>query len=113
MCVYTLFAQNPSMIAKHSLVESQIRHANLAIRLDGYVWPASCLAIAHMQIYLETIISSVNPVYVGNGSEVYNTDIYVPAKTHLTTTKRYFPLDKILHRIQYSIPKNITIHYII
>ena len=60
-CIYDLFIKNPDRIAKFCLVETKIRHTNLAVSLEGYMWSISSMATPKLQIrcptdtYLEKI----------------------------------------------------------
>ena len=89
--VYTLFIKVCELIDKHCLVNSCTRHANLANYMDGYIWSVTHLATECIQIHCleethtETIIPPLMSIYVVNGCEGYNNNIYIPAKTDLTS----------------------------
>ena len=43
-CIYALFIKDSARIAKFCLVETKVRHANLAVSLEGYMWAISSMA---------------------------------------------------------------------
>ena len=43
-CIYALFIKDTGKITKYCLVETRIRHANLAVSLEGYMWAISSMA---------------------------------------------------------------------
>ena len=77
-------------------VDSHIRHANLALNLDGYIWAISSLASDKIQVccleetHLVPFVPPLALIYIGNGCKGYNTNIYIPSKTDLTSENRYF-----------------------
>ena len=90
-CVYALFERNQTRIGKYCVVSTKLRHANLAQSLDGYMWAVSPLQEEKVQVrcLTETHIEVVKPpltmLYVGNGCEAYSTNIFIPAKSELTS----------------------------
>ena len=90
-CIYALFERNYTRIGKYCMVDTKMRHANLAESLDGYMWAISPLQEEKVQIrcLTETHIEVVKPpltmLYVGNGCEAYSTNIFIPAKSELTS----------------------------
>ena len=80
------------------------RHANMAQSLDGYLWAVSSLKEEKMRIkcledsHLEDIKPPLMIVYVGNGCEGYSSNLFIPAKSELTSedetlTRHVFFLD--------------------
>ena len=73
------------------MVETKIRHANLAVNLDGYMWAVSSLVGEKLQIrcltdtYIEEITPPLKIIYIGNGCEGYSSSITIPAKSELTS----------------------------
>ena len=90
-CVYALFINNEECIVKNCNLRAINRTTNLAYSLDGYLWAISALATEKLQIrcVMETHIMTIKPplqiVDVGNGCKAYSTNIYIPAKSELTT----------------------------
>ena len=74
------------------MVETKVRHANLAVSLEGYIWAISSMATTKLQIrcltdtYLEEITPPLKIIYIGNGCEGYSNTITIPAKSELTST---------------------------
>ena len=91
-CIYALFIKDPDRIATFCLVETKVRHANLAVSLEGYMWAISSMATTKLQIrcltdtYLEEITPPLKIIYIGNGCEGYSNTITIPAKSELTST---------------------------
>ena len=87
--MYALFIKACELINQHCLDDSNTRHVNLAISLDGYIWPVSSLATEHIQIccleeaHLETIMLQLTLINVGNGCDIYTSNIYNPCKPEL------------------------------
>ena len=69
-----------------------MRHVNYAQSLDGYMWAVSPLTTDKLQIrcLTETSVEVIKPplqiVYIGNGYEGYSPNVYIPAKSELTST---------------------------
>ena len=65
--------------------------ANRAQSLDGYLWAVSSLKKKKMQVrcLLDTHVVDIKPpltiIYVGNGCEAYSNNLYIPAKSELTS----------------------------
>ena len=91
-CIYALFIKDQDKVATFCLVETKVRHANLAISLEGYMWAISSMATTKLQIrcltdtYLEEITPPLKIIYIGNGCEGYSNTITIPAKSELTST---------------------------
>ena len=50
-CMYSLLHKNHNKIMNNCLVDSHIRHANLAISLEGYIWAIGSLATEKVFIH--------------------------------------------------------------
>ena len=91
-CVYTLFINDYNRTRRGCLLKTLARTTNLAYSLDGYLWAIRVLAAEQLQIrcVMETHIITIKPplqiVNVGNGCEASSANIYMPAKSELTTT---------------------------
>ena len=65
-CMYALFIRNQDLVREQCLVDSCIRHADLALNLDGYIWTISSLASDSIQVHcleethLEPIVPPLN-----------------------------------------------------
>ena len=86
------------------MVDTKVCCANIAESLDGYMWAVSPLKEEKIQIRCptETTIQIVKPpltmLHVGNGCEAYSANIFIPAKSELTShdsqlTRHTFFLD--------------------
>ena len=90
-CIYALYERNYDKIGEFCVINTRERHVNMAQSLDGYMWAVSPLQAEKIQIrYLtKTTIEMVKPpltmLYVGNGCEAYSTNIFIPAKSELTS----------------------------
>ena len=90
-CSYALFAQDQNKIRQYCAINTQKRDANKAQSLDGYLWAVSSLKKEKMQVrcLLDTRIVDIKPpltiIYVGNGCEAYSNNLYIPAKSELTS----------------------------
>ena len=91
-CIYALFINDKDHIEKNCALRTINRTTNLAYSLDGYLWAISAFATEKLQIrcVMETHVVTIKPplqiVDVGNGCEAYSANIYIPAKSELTTT---------------------------
>ena len=90
-CSYALFVHNHSKIRQYCAINTQKWDANRAQSLDGYLWAVSSLKKEKMQVrcLLDTHVVDIKPsltiIYVGNGSEAYSNNLYIPAKSELTS----------------------------
>ena len=90
-CAYALFAQDQNKIRQYCAINTQKQDANRAQCLDGYLWAVSSLKKEKMQVrcLLDTHIVDIKPpltiIYVGNGCEAYSNNLYIPAKSELTS----------------------------
>ena len=91
LCSYALFAQDQNKIREYCAINTQKRDANRAQCLDGYLWAVSSLKKEKMQVrcLLDTHVVDIKPpltiIYVGNGCEAYSNNLYIPAKSELTS----------------------------
>ena len=103
-CVYALFKRDYHKIGEYCVIKTKERHANIAQSLDGYVWAISPMQEEKIQLrcLTQTTIKVVKPpltiLYVRNGCEAYSANIYIPAKSELTShdpelTRHVFFLD--------------------
>ena len=73
------------------MIETEETHTNTVQSLDGYMWAISSLREEKIQIrcLLETMAEIIKPpltiLYVRNGCEAYSTNIYIPAKSEITS----------------------------
>ena len=90
-CSYALFAQDQNKVRQYCAINTQKRDANRAQSLDGYLWAVSSLKKEKMQVrcLLDTHVLDIKPpltiIYVGNGCEAYSNNLYIPAKSELTS----------------------------
>ena len=74
------------------MTNTKIRHVNYTQSLDGYMWAINPLTTDKLQIHCltETFVEIIKPplqiVYIGNGCEGYSPNVYIPAKSELTST---------------------------
>ena len=89
--MYSLFQKDHNKIMNYCLVDSHMRHANLAISLEGYLLAISSLSIEMLFIhciknmYVQTIYSPLTIVYIGSGCKAYSNQIKIPAQYKLTS----------------------------
>ena len=82
-CIYALFIQDQNKIREYC--------ANKAQSLDGYLWAVSSLKKEKIQIkcLIDTHVVDSRPpltiIHVGNGCETYSNNLYIPAKSELTS----------------------------
>ena len=90
-CTYALFVQDQNKIRQYCAINTQKRDANRAQSLDGYLWAVFSLKREKMQVrcLLGTHVIDIKPpltiIYVGNGCEAYSSNLYIPAKSELTS----------------------------
>ena len=103
-CVYALYKQDTERIGTYCTIVTTYRHANMAQSLDGYLWVVSSLKKEKMRIrcledsHLEDIKPPITIVYIGDGCEGYSSNLFIPAKSELTSedetlTRHVFFLD--------------------
>ena len=90
-CIYALFEQDTDRIGTYCTVVMTYCHANMAQSLDGYLWAISTLKEEKMKIrcledsHLEDILPPLTIIQVGNGCEGYSSNLFIPAKSELTS----------------------------
>ena len=90
-CAYALFTQNEDKKRAHCTINTQKRDANKAQSLEGYLWAVTTLKKEKMQIrcLTDTHVIDVKPpltiIHVGNGCEAYSSNLFIPAKSELTS----------------------------
>ena len=90
-CAYALFTQNEDKKRAFCTINTQKRDANKVQSLEGYLWVVTTLKIEKMQIrcLTDTHVINVKPpltiIYVGNGCEAYSSNLFIPAKSELTS----------------------------
>ena len=103
-CVYALYKQDTERIGTYCTIVTMYRHANMAQSLYGYLWAVSSLKKEKMRIrcqedsHLEDIKPPSMIVYIGDGCEGYSSNLFIPAKSELTSedetlTRHVFFLD--------------------
>ena len=90
-CIYALFTQDQDKNREYCAINTQKGEANKAQSLDGYLWVVSSLKKEKIQIrcLIDTHVVDIRPpltiIYVGNGCEAYSSNLYIPAKSELTS----------------------------
>ena len=90
-CIYALYTQDQSKIREYCAIDTQKRDANKAQSLNSYLWAVSSLREEkmHIRCFTDTHVVDIRPpltiIYVGNGCEVYSSNLYIPAKSELTS----------------------------
>ena len=90
-CAYALFTQIEDKKRAHCTINTQKRDANKAQSLEGYLWAVTTLKKEKMQIrcLTDTHVIDVKPpltiIQVGNGCEAYSSNLFIPAKSELTS----------------------------
>ena len=91
-CVYALFMDDKEEKREYCSINTHKRDANKAQSLEGYLWAITAFKPEKMQIRCLTnthIIDIKVPltiIYVGNGCEAYSNNLFIPAKSELTST---------------------------
>ena len=82
-CVSALFISNKEYVNKYQIVNSKHRHANLAVRLDGWLWAVNSLATERfkiqclMETHIQWIIPPLTIISIDNGCERYSSYICI------------------------------------
>ena len=90
-CVYALFTDNKEKKREYCFINTHKRDANKAQSLEGYLWAITAFKPGKMQIrcLTDTHIIDIKPpltiIYVGNGCEAYSNNLFIPAKSELTS----------------------------
>ena len=91
-CVYALFTDDKEKKREYYSINTQKRDANKAQSLEGYLWAITTFKPGKMQIrcLTDTHVIDIKPpltiIYVGNGCEAYSNNLFIPAKSELTST---------------------------
>ena len=89
--MYALYKQDVERIGTYCTITTTFRHANMAESLDGYLWAVSSLKEEKMRMrclddsHLEDIKPPLTIVQIGNGCEGYSSNLFIPAKSELTS----------------------------
>ena len=90
--VYALFTDDKEKKREYCSINTHKRDANKAQSLEGYLWAITAFNPKKMQIrcLTDTHVIDIKPpltiVYVGNGCEAYSNNLFIPAKSELTST---------------------------
>ena len=91
-CVYALFTDDKEKKREYCSINTHKRDANKAQSLEGYLWSITAFKPEKMQIrcLTNTHVIDIKPpltiIYVGNGCEAYSNNLFIPAKSELTST---------------------------
>ena len=91
-CIYALFTNDEKKKREYCSINTHRRHANKAQSLEGYLWAITAFEPGKMQIrcLTDTHVIDIKPpltiIYVGNGCEAYSNNLFIPAKSELTST---------------------------
>ena len=91
-CIYALFTHNDKKKKEYCSINTHKRDANKAQSLEGYLWAVTAFEPGKMQIrcLTDTHVIDIKPpltiIYVGDGCEAYSNNLFIPAKSELTST---------------------------
>ena len=91
-CIYALFTHDEEKKREYCSINTHRRDANKAQSLEGYLWAVTAFEKGKMQIrcLTNTHVIDIKPpltiVYVGDGCEAYSNNLFIPAKSELTST---------------------------
>ena len=91
-CIYALFTNDEKKKREYCSINTHERDANKAQSLEGYLWAITTFEPEKMQIrcLTDTHVIDIKPpltiIYVGNGCEAYSNNLFIPAKSKLTST---------------------------
>ena len=91
-CIYALFTHNEEKKKEYCSINTRWRDANKAQSLEGYLWAITAFKMGKMQIrcLTDTHVIDIKPpltiIYVGDGCEAYSNNLFIPAKSELTST---------------------------
>ena len=91
-CVYALFTNSEEKKREYCSINTHKRDANKAQSLEGYLWAVTSFEPGKMQIrcLTDTHVIDIKPpltiIYVGDGCEAYSNNLFIPAKSELTST---------------------------
>ena len=90
-CIYALFTNDEKKKREYCSINTHKRDANKAQSLEGYLWAITTFESGKMQIrcLTDTHVIDIKPpltiIYVGNGCEAYSNNLFIPAKSELTS----------------------------
>ena len=91
-CIYALFTHNEEKKKEYCSINTCRRHANKAQSLEGYLRAITAFKKGKLQIrcLTDTQVIAIKPpltiIYVGDGCEAYSNNLFIPAKSELTST---------------------------
>ena len=91
-CIYALFTHNDEKKKEYCSINTRRRDANKAQSLEGYLWAITAFEKGKLQIrcLTDTHVIDIKPpltiIYVGDGCEAYSNNLFIPAKSELTST---------------------------
>ena len=91
-CIYALFTHNKEKKKEYCPINTHRRDANKPQSLEGYLWSITAFEKGKMQIrcLTDTHVIDIKPpltiIYVGDGCEAYSNNLFIPAKSELTST---------------------------
>ena len=91
-CIYALFTHDEEKKREYCSINTHRRDANKTQSLEGYLWAVTAFEKGKMQIrcLTDTHVIDIKPpltiVYVGDGCEAYSNNLFIPAKSELTST---------------------------
>ena len=91
-CIYALFTNNEKKKREYCSINTHKRDANKAQSLEGYPWAITAFEPGKMQIrcLTDTHVIDIKPpltiIYVEDGCEAYSNNLFIPAKSELTST---------------------------
>ena len=91
-CTYALFTNKEEKKREYCSINTHKRDANKAQSLEGYLWAVTAFEPGKMQIrcLTDSHIIDIKPpltiIYVGDGCEAYSNNLFIPAKSELTST---------------------------
>ena len=113
-CIYALFTQDQNKIREYCAINTQKREANKAQSLDGYLWAIYSLKKEKIQIrcLIDTHVVDIRPpltiIYGGNGCKAYSNNLYIPAKSELTS-RDDIAISNNLIRIPKILPSTLSL----
>ena len=90
--MYLCTLQNEGKKIEYCSINTHRRDANKAQSLEGYLWVVTAFEKGKMQIrcLTDTHVIDIKPpltiIYVGDGCEAYSNNLFIPAKSELTST---------------------------
>ena len=99
-CIYAHFTKNHTAIEEYCMVSTQSRIANEAVSLGGYLWAISTFKQEKLRVncLIDETLTIIKPpltiVKIGNGCEGYNDNIFIPAKSELTSEESLWARDQ-------------------